>query len=814
MLTVFNDNKGYVIACDDYYVRQLASGLNEIIFEVNIHDDSFQYIVEEASIIDRDENYYLVKQIDRGLETAKVVCQIDLDEWRNQLFFDYSNNSSTVYNTIFNIKPEGWNVIDQSRVTIRRTIPTAENAENFNVTAWEIVEECMNTYNIRVLIDNHNRVLTIVNPDNYEPLGAFATKELNIKELNYKGKSQGFATRLYAYGKDNLTFADINDGKQYVDDNTYSSRVICAYWKDERYTDVQSLLEDAKKKLHAMATPQRSYDCDVVDLQSTNPELYGYQNFDLFQVVTLLDHITETAINHQVVERWEFPHYPEKNKVILSTQTPKIQSQVAQITNSINNPVSTFQQIMNAIIQSQTEAITGQEGGYVVMRDRDGDGKPDEILIMDTEDIATAVNVIRFNNAGMGFSTSGYNGPYRNAWTIDGQFTADNITGGTMSAGEIRGINIFGSVLTFGDEPNTVTLRTNDDLNGGIMEGTGNIKFSTKGQYRVENYFSDGTLSNTITLEATNGTRSYSYIGNRDTTGTEVNYLSLNHYYGTDSDRNVVTLSNKNYDDGTKTANYINLTSYKNNTSQTYQNNTLSLYNLDKNGDTANFMSMWHNPTSKANNIRIANNQVDNKTNYANTLFWYSTQTGNYFYFENYKVSSTLTKANQLFFSSGNTNNSLYIRNYYISGEVVANYFNMSASSGYTNLTITNNKYNNSSQFANQLAFTSGTTTNIISITNREASNAERTANAISMTSFQNGTKNQMVFSNYQRGSNNIKNSIITMDDNITFQCQNWHSFGFLGNDRQFVVSGCTHFIVNGVDLIGRNLSGVVIPAQ
>lgn len=748
MLTVFNNNKGYVIACDDYYIRQLASGLNEIVFEVNIHDDSFQYIVEEASIIERDENYYLVKQIDRGLETAKVVCQIDLDEWRNQLFFNYTNESDTVYNTIFNIKPEGWNIIDQSRVTIRRTIPTSENAENFNVTAWEIVEECMNTYNIRVLIDNHNRVLTIVNPDNYEPLGAFATKELNIKELNYKGKSQGFATRLYAYGKDNLTFAGINDGKQYVDDNTYSNRVICAYWKDERYTDVQSLLEDAKKKLHAMATPQRSYDCDVIDLKATNPEIYGYQNFDLFQVITLLDHITETAINHQVVERWEFPHYPEKNKVILSTQTPKIQSQVAQITNSINNPVSTFQQIMNAIIQSQTEAITGQEGGYVVLRDRDGDGKPDEILIMDTEDIATAVNVIRFNNAGMGFSTNGYNGPYRNAWTIDGQFTADNITGGTMSAGTIRGIDIIGSVLTFGDEPNTVTLRTNDDKNGGIIEGTGNIYFSTSGQYKATNYFTDKvTNANMLLFNSTGSTSNLFSLTNYKASGDSANYITATHYYGTTSDRNALHIANVDYD-GTTVANYLLLTSSKNDSGQSTRSNTLALFNNNKSGRGANYLSFSHNPATNYNDIRIANYQINSPSIFGNTLYWYTTASGNYFYFENYQLSSSQMVSNQLLFSGTSASDS-------------------------------------------------------VTLTNREYGSSSRNANVITMNSYSNGSKNQMVFTNYQRGST-TRNSIITMDDNITYQCQNWHNFSFLGNDRQVRFTGCTHFYINGVDLVGQ----------
>ena len=47
--------------------------------------------------------------------------------------------------------------------------------------------------------------------------------------------------------------------------------------------------------------------------------------------------------------------------------------------------------------------------------------------------------MIRLNKNGIGFSTSGYNGVYRNAWTIDGNLIADFITSGTMYADRIKG---------------------------------------------------------------------------------------------------------------------------------------------------------------------------------------------------------------------------------------------------------------------------------------------------------------------------------------------------------------------------------------
>lgn len=117
-------------------------------------------------------------------------------------------------------------------------------------------------------------------------------------------------------------------------------------------------------------------------------------------------------------------------------------------------------------IANATALITGNEGGYVVMRDSDDDGYPDEILIMDTPDVETATKVWRFNQAGLGFSSSGYDGPYGLAITMNGEIVADFVTAGTLSAVDIDGVNITGSNIAGG----TVTGATLS--NGGTFEVT------------------------------------------------------------------------------------------------------------------------------------------------------------------------------------------------------------------------------------------------------------------------------------------------------------------------------------------------------
>lgn len=107
------------------------------------------------------------------------------------------------------------------------------------------------------------------------------------------------------------------------------------------------------------------------------------------------------------------------------------------IKNALSNAVT--QSIMQAAIDHATDLITGGAGGtfkWVF----NAHGEPVELLILDTGDEATAVNVWRWNAAGLGHSSNGVGGPYADvAITMDGQISASAITTGTLSASLIKG---------------------------------------------------------------------------------------------------------------------------------------------------------------------------------------------------------------------------------------------------------------------------------------------------------------------------------------------------------------------------------------
>lgn len=406
------------------------------------------------------------------------------------MLIGYSNNSATLDATITGILPAGWSLIDNNGLSIQRTIEG-------DYTPLEIVEACRDTYGVYFRFDNVAQTITVVIPDAAEPVGAFATRDLNLKEINYKGKSNDFVTRLYAYGADGLSFASINNGLPYVDNNAYSDKIVCAVWKDDRYTVAENLLADAKAKLAVMAVPDRSYDCDVVDLRATNPEMYGFLDFEVFSVATLIDDAKGFSINYQVVERWDYPYYPEKNKVIFSSSPAKIQSQITQISNAINNPNSAFQQQQQAAINNATGWITGTNGGYVVINKNDK-GQPYEILIMDQPTIETATKVWRWNNGGLGYSSTGYNGPYTTAITQDGSIVADFITAGTLNAALCNVINLVADNIKTGTLT-AIKIQSEDGSSYWDLAGGGAVFNNDSIQINSKNFVLDSTGNVSIT---------------------------------------------------------------------------------------------------------------------------------------------------------------------------------------------------------------------------------------------------------------------------------------------------------------------------
>lgn len=410
---------GTILAVEDYCIRQKYSGVNELSFSA---PDDIR-IINEQSIHETTQNQdYLVKVINGD----DITCELDLDALRSTQT-DYDASATPHDHLTAALASVGWRLIDNTGITTRRTITGA-------LTPMELIKQVENTWSgVTSLFDTAAQTVTILCPADNQPQYAFLAEELNLRRLDIAGDSSHFCTRLRARGADGMTFASINGGRDYVENHTYSSRIIYGTAiSDERFTDKQSLLEYAQAALDANAVPAVSYECDVVDVAAINSD-YSFQKLQMHKAVWLLDRKFNTRVAHRIAEYCIYPNDASKNKVTLSTVIPSLQGSVKSLQTAIFDPNGAARQRQTSAVENATKLITGASGGNIRFV-YDADGKPIELLIMDADDIAAAQKVWRFNIGGFGFSGNGYSGTYATAITQDGHMVADFMDVGTLTA--------------------------------------------------------------------------------------------------------------------------------------------------------------------------------------------------------------------------------------------------------------------------------------------------------------------------------------------------------------------------------------------
>ena len=88
---------------------------------------------------------------------------------------------------------------------------------------------------------------------------------------------------------------------------------------------------------------------------------------------------------------------------------------------------------LQSAIDNATAMMTGSKGGYKVS-EYDEKGRWLRDLYMNAPSKEQATQVMQINMNGIGFSRDGFDGPYKNAWTIDGVLLGEFIKAGSVSA--------------------------------------------------------------------------------------------------------------------------------------------------------------------------------------------------------------------------------------------------------------------------------------------------------------------------------------------------------------------------------------------
>lgn len=153
-----------------------------------------------------------------------------------------------------------------------------------------------------------------------------------------------------------------------------------------------------------------------------------------------------------------------------------VTAQTRQIAEEAAEPVK-------VTLRSELEAATAQiwqtlGNSYVIY---DGD----KILVLDTLPKESATNVIMINSAGIGFSSTGINGTFNSAWTIDGTMDMQNINVINLVADMIKGGTL--KLGTNQNEAGILELYNEQNTLIGLMDKDGLRMYGADGSYVLMN---------------------------------------------------------------------------------------------------------------------------------------------------------------------------------------------------------------------------------------------------------------------------------------------------------------------------------------
>lgn len=296
-------------------------GINELISPVFEIPKEYRHLFEVESQIIEDGQLYDIKNIEPFYDGYKVECRQAVYTLQAQFNKSLNFPYQTFENILKRILPQGWSYKIVGNLKERRTI-TADHKDS-----WQVFNEAIKKFNYEYKINSSKQEI-IVGKELGTDRGAYFMDDFNIDDKDITEESFEFATRIIPEGMNGLKINQINEGKDYLEDKSYSWKTITYHWKDERYTNIENLKEAAAEKLKALSRPRMTIKLKVQDL-SEAVGVYA-QKYEVGDYVYLIDKDRKTKERFRIIAGRFYPSKPFENEISLTNRPVDIVDDVKE----------------------------------------------------------------------------------------------------------------------------------------------------------------------------------------------------------------------------------------------------------------------------------------------------------------------------------------------------------------------------------------------------------------------------------------------------------------------------------------------------
>lgn len=283
----------------DIIITGEINGIDTVEFNLPFRDEKRQYIENEKQIQVGDDFYRIRTVTDEKNEQGTAITSVyaeaafyDLGFSVKKAQIDFNADTADVP-MAFALQDTDWK-LGTVNVRTKRTWTCQEK------NALAILRQVQNLHGGDLIFDNANRTVSLLTFSGTDSGALFCYKK-NMKSIKRVIDTQSLITRLYAYGKDGMTFASINDGKEYVEDTSYTREIRVSTLDCSNFTNPYQMLEYAEMRLADYASPRISYVLNAMDLSVLTG--YEHETWKLGDIVTVKDDELNLSIKTRIVRR-------------------------------------------------------------------------------------------------------------------------------------------------------------------------------------------------------------------------------------------------------------------------------------------------------------------------------------------------------------------------------------------------------------------------------------------------------------------------------------------------------------------------------
>lgn len=311
----------------DIIVTGEINGEDTLSFCIPYRDSKRKYIDNEKKIQIVDDVYKIRTITDVKDSTGSTITQVYAEAEFYDLTFSVRKEEKKFeaetadVAMAYALSGTEWSVGTVS-VTTKRTWTSTEK------NALAILRSVADLHGGDLVFDCPNRLVHLLTVNGKDSGALFAYKK-NMKSIERVVDTRSLVTRLYAVGADGLTFSDINGGKPYLEDYTYSKEVRISTLDCSSFTNPYQMKEFTAMRLAEYCKPTVSYVLNAMDLSVLTG--YEHEAWNLGDYVRVEDKELGLSVTTRIVRREYNLQEPWNTVLELSTTLKNLGSSVSSI---------------------------------------------------------------------------------------------------------------------------------------------------------------------------------------------------------------------------------------------------------------------------------------------------------------------------------------------------------------------------------------------------------------------------------------------------------------------------------------------------